>query len=69
MWINRIPSGCRMQKLIYILCSSVLCSWKIEKLIIISKGPRGGPEAFKYAGGFERLDERSKLRCIGPARE
>jgi|GEM_PF-3191321 len=27
------------------------------------------PEAFKYAGGFERLDERSKLRGIGPASE
>jgi hypothetical protein len=27
------------------------------------------PEAFKYAGGFERLDERSKLRGIAPASE
>jgi hypothetical protein len=27
------------------------------------------PEAFMYAGGFERLDERSKLQGIGPASE
>jgi hypothetical protein len=27
------------------------------------------PETFKYAGEFERLDERSKLRGIGPASE
>jgi hypothetical protein len=33
---------------------------------IIRKDLRGSPEAFRYAGGFERLDERSKLRGVGP---
>jgi len=35
----------------------------------ISRPDHASPEAFKYAGGFERLNERSELRGIGPESE
>ena len=43
-----------------IFVAQIVLKFKIVKILGAS------PEAFNYAGGFERLDERSELRGIGP---